>query len=71
MEPKESSEKSECYSVSHLSNNISIIDTDELHENNSHNIPYDNINDMNYLKKNLEKTGKEYKFLKKRKRKNI
>ena len=51
MEPKESSEKSDYYSISHLSNNISIIDTDELHENNSHNIPYDNINDMNYLKK--------------------
>ena len=71
MEPKELSEKSEYYSISNLSNNTSLIDVDELHENNNHNVSYDNINDKNYVKKtNLKKTGKEYKFIKKRLRKN-
>ena len=70
MEPKDLSEKSELYSTSHLSNNMSLIDVDELYENNNHNASFDNINDMNYVKKrNLEKTGKEYKFIKKKTKK--
>ena len=68
MEPKELSEKSEYYSISNLSNNMSLIDVDELHENNNHNVSYDNINDKNYVKKtNLGKKGKQYKFIRKRK----
>ena len=70
MEPKDLSEKSELYSISHLSNNMSLIDVDELYENNNNNASFDNINDMNYVKKrNLEKTGKEYKFIKKKTKK--
>ena len=63
-----SNKKSEYYSISNLSNNMSLIDVDELHENNNHNVSYDNINDKNYVKKtNLGKKGKQYKFIRKRK----
>ena len=72
MEPKELSENSEYYSISHISNNMSLIEADELNENNYNNDSIDNINDKNYVKKTkLKKTGKEYKFIKKRKRNNV